>query len=99
MFCIIQTTTSSEENAKELAGLIIRKKLAKCAHITPIQSIYEWKNEIQSEAEWVIQLKSKSTDFEEVEKVLTAQHPYDVPEIITIPITNGSEAYLKWLNS
>ncbi len=98
-FIQVVTTTDTEEAAKQLAGAVVEKRLAACAQlIGPITSVYWWKGEIQENQEWLVVLKSSRALFGDLQAAVTALHPYDVPEILAIPIADGDQTYLDWLN-
>jgi len=97
-YSLITTTTSDKESAKAIAHLLIEKKLAACAQIFPIESIYTWKGKIYDENEILLFIKSKPELFDKIKTAIKENHKYEVPEIIQIPITNGLPEYLKWID-
>ncbi|NIM17255.1 MAG: divalent cation tolerance protein CutA [Candidatus Aminicenantes bacterium] len=95
----ITTTTDSKELAQKIAETLVEKKLAACAQISgPITSIYEWKGKVENEEEWYCVIKTRKNLYQEVEENIKALHPYEVPEIIALPIVEGNKAYLAWIN-
>ncbi len=97
-FIIIFTTTDSKEDAKRIAKHLVEKRLAGCVQITgPIQSTYRWEDSIEISEEWLCSIKSKKGLFEDLESAIKEIHPYDVPEIVALPIVAGSDDYLTWL--
>ena len=94
----IFTTTKKKEDAEKIARTLVEKRLAGCIQILPITSIYRWRG-IEREEEWLCLIKSKKTLYEELEKTIKEIHPYEIPEIIAVPIIAGSDDYLKWLNN
>lgn len=91
-------TTASAEEATRIAETLVNKKLAACVQILPqIQSIYVWKSEVQREREILSLAKTTRANFATLEREVRAMHSYETPEIIALPITEGSEPYLKWL--
>ncbi len=97
-FIQIVTTTDSKELATQIAGNLVEKKLAACGQVSgPITSIYEWKGKIENEEEWYCVIKTRKSLYQEVEESIKAQHPYEVPEIIAIPIQEGNKDYLDWI--
>ena len=94
----IFTTTKKKEDAEKIARMLVEKRLAGCIQILPITSIYRWRG-IEREEEWLCLIKSKKTLYEELEKTIKEIHPYEIPEIIAVPIIAGSDDYLKWLNN
>ena len=98
-YCVINCTTANTENAKEIARHLIKKKLAACCNIIPsITSVYEWRNELCCDEECLMVIKTKTSLFKEIETEIKKLHKYDTPEIICLPITNGSNEYLSWVN-
>lgn len=97
-FQILFCTCPNHETAELLANDLVNKHLAACVSILPgLTSIYHWQGQIESAQEHLLIIKSTETNYLAIEKTLTALHPYEVPEIITIPITQGLPAYLNWL--
>ena len=97
-FIQITTTTDSRELAAQIAENLVEKKLAACVQISgPITSIYEWKNKIEHEEEWYCVIKTRRGLYREVEESIKTLHSYEVPEIIALPILEGSRAYLDWI--
>jgi periplasmic divalent cation tolerance protein len=97
-FIEVRTTTSTKEDAESIAGPLVENKLAACVQIIgPITSIYRWKGEIEEEEEFVLLIKTRSTMFPDVRMMIEEEHPYDVPEIISVPITGSSGPYLDWM--
>ena len=96
----IFTTIEKKEDAEKIAKSLIEKRLASCIQIVgPISSIYWWKNKIETSQEWLCIIKSKKNLYEEIEKSIKEVHPYEIPEIIAMPIISGSKDYLKWLDN
>ena len=99
-FAIILTTASAAEEGRSIANTLVEKKLAACVNIIPkIYSVYRWEGQIQSETEVLLLIKTTKDLEAEVYREVQAVHSYDTPELITLPITNGSETYLDWLNA
>jgi len=94
----ITTTTDSRELAQKIAETLVEKKVAACAQISgPITSIYEWKGKIENEEEWYCVIKTRQNLYPQVEEKIKELHPYEVPEIIALPIVEGNKAYLAWI--
>ncbi len=94
----IVTTVDKKEDAERIAGVLVEKRLAACVQILgPIISTYRWKGKIETSEEWLIQIKSGRALYGEVEEAIMELHPYDVPEIIAVPIVEGNRDYLKWM--
>ena len=98
-YCIINCTTKNKEEAIYIAKSLVERKLIACCNIVPsITSVYEWKNDLCCDEECLMVMKTKTELFNEVEIAIKELHTYDTPEIICIPISNGSSEYLSWVN-
>ena len=98
-YCIINCTTRNKEEAIYIAKSLVERKLIACCNIIPsITSVYEWDNELCCDEECLMVMKTKTELFNEVEIAIKELHTYDTPEIICIPINNGSREYLSWVN-
>lgn len=97
-YCLILTTTDSQSTADQLASHLVKEKLAACVQVMPITSFYTWQGDFNKDAEWLLLVKTKTSRYSDVEKALLTHHPYDTPEIIQIPITQGSQPYLGWID-
>ena len=95
---MVLTTVDKEEKADEIAKSLLEKKLAACIQIFPIKSHYKWKGKIENSKEFLCLIKTKKSKYKQVEKEIKLVHNYETPEIISIPITNGSKGYLDWLS-
>ena len=96
MGLVMTTFPDSAAAAKVLDGLL-ENRLAACVQTMPIQSAYRWKGTVQKEAETRMLIKTRVALYPEVEAYIRTHHPYEVPEIILLPITTGSEKYLSWI--
>ena len=96
-YTIITTTYPDKDTAKRTAKLLVERRLAACVQLLPIQSIYSWQGEICDENEVMLLIKSRADLFDKVAEFIKQNHSFDVPELVQIPITNGSAAYLEWI--
>ena len=95
---LVLTTFPDIDTAQRLAEELVKAKLAACVNIVPAgQSIYMWEGKICKETEHIAVIKTTDTCYAELEIYIKAQHPYELPEIISTPITGGSKNYLDWL--
>lgn len=95
---IVMSTIDNEQAARELAAGVVRARLGACAQIVgPITSVFRWEGEVQTEAEWRLEVKTTSDRVAALTTYLDEEHGYDVPEIVVLPIDGGSAAYLSWL--
>lgn len=97
-FGVVLVTAGSEAEAEKIARSLVENKLAACASLSPIRSIYSWQGEIRSDSEWQLVIKTDLAKFEDLKTKIQELHSYEVPEIIAIPIVAGSKAYLDWLS-
>ena len=98
-YIIVMITAPNQESAKEIASALVEQKLAACVNIiTPVHSIYRWEGHINDEPEVLLLVKTRAEIFEaKVVPAVIEVHPYDVPEIIALPILMGSSRYLDWI--
>jgi len=95
---VVLVTCGSEEDALKIAHSLVEEHLAACATIvSPVRSIYRWEGKIWDEKEWLLIIKTQKERFKELEKKVKSLHSYSVPEIIGLPIVEGSAPYLKWV--
>ena len=95
---VILTTCASEEEAVKIANVLVEQRLAACINIvSPVRSIYRWEGKIWDEKEWLLIIKTGRERFEALESKIKSLHSYSVPEIICLPVVEGSLAYLEWL--
>lgn len=99
-FIQVTTTTGKREDAERIARALVETRLAACVQIAgPIASIYRWKGKIETAGEWLCLIKSRQENFRAVERMIRSLHPYETPEIVAVPLTDGSRDYLDWLRS
>ena len=99
-FEIVLCTCPDKNTAKKLAHLLVSKNLAACVNILPgITSIYSWEEQIESVQEHLLLIKSSKNNYQTIETTLFKHHPYEVPEIIAVPIERGLPEYLDWIDS
>ena len=92
-------TASSLVEAENIAENLVSKRLAACVNILPnIKSFYWWEDKLWKDDELMLVAKIKTDNFNDLEKTLQKIHSYDVPEIILLPIEDGSNSYLDWMN-
>ena len=97
-YSVVMTTISSEEEARRLARTLVESRLAACVSIIPdVSSVYNWKGELQEDREWMLLIKTRSDLTSEIQSHFGKHHPYEVPEFVVLPITEGSTAYLQWM--
>ena len=99
-FIIIHVSFPKNFDSLNLCKQLIESKLAICIHKSnEITSFYEWDNHFESSCEYVLQIKTKKTHFSDIERLISADHPYDVPEFFSIRIDDLSQSYRHWAES
>ncbi len=97
-FVQITTTTGDAATAERIAVDLVARCLVACAQIQgPVRSTYRWEGKVESSEEWVVVLKTVGEHLVAIEEAILQVHPYDVPELIVVPIIGGSDAYLNWV--
>ena len=97
-FALVLVTTGSQEEAERMARALVDSRMAACVNIVPgLRSVYRWEGKIWDEGEFLLLIKTQMALFRQVEGTIKEIHSYEVPEIIAIPIIQGSETYLNWL--
>jgi periplasmic divalent cation tolerance protein len=97
---IVLITVPSAEVGQTVADALLAQRLAACVNIVPaIRSLYLWQGQVADDQESLLIVKSRAALFEQLAAVVRAVHPYEVPEIIALPIVLGSPTYLQWLDN
>jgi periplasmic divalent cation tolerance protein len=97
-FIQVLTTTQKQADAEKIAAALIERRLAGCVQIIgPITSTYRWKGRVEITKEWLCVIKSAKNLYRDLEQTIHEIHPYEIPEIVAMPILAGSKDYLKWL--
>jgi periplasmic divalent cation tolerance protein len=97
---LVMTNLPDRERAMELARSLIGKRLAACVSIlNGCTSIYRWRDQLQDDVEVPLLIKTCSSRLAALQEEILAVHPYELPEIIALPIDQGHEPYLAWLRS
>ncbi|MCG3656410.1 divalent-cation tolerance protein CutA [Aliarcobacter butzleri] len=94
---IIQTTCSSEEEAQNIAKILMEEKFAACVQLSQIKSFYNWDNQFCSDKETLLNIKTRKKHFKKIKSKIKELHSYDVPEIIQLDISKSSKKYLKFI--
>ncbi len=98
-FITIFCTVPDEKTAELISHTLVQEKLAACCNIIRnIRSVYFWESQIYDESEMLIIIKTRSDAFQQIEKRVGELHPYEVPELISLPIMKGNKTYLKWVD-
>ena len=93
-------TAPSKQEAEKIAQHLLKEKLIACANIIgPVSSLFHWSGKTEKAGEYLILLKSRRDLFEKLSEAVKALHSYEVPEILALPVVDGSKAYLDWMES
>lgn len=96
--CLVLTTAGSTDEAKKIAHALVERRLAACVNIVPrIESVYRWKEQVETAEEWLLVIKTRSSNFESVRDAIEELHSYELPECIMLEVAEGDKAYLEWL--
>jgi periplasmic divalent cation tolerance protein len=96
----VVTTAGSEEEAERLSEALVERRLAACVQVVgPISSRYRWRGKVEHEREWQCLAKTEAAAYPQVEAAIRELHSYDEPEIIALPIAQGSDGYLRWIST
>jgi periplasmic divalent cation tolerance protein len=97
-YCQVSTTIDSPEQAAALARSAVEARAAACGQVIgPINSVYWWEGKVDSAQEWLVLFKTTAEHCEGLIEHIRTHHSYDVPEVISTPITRGNPAYLAWV--
>lgn len=97
---VVLTTCEAEEHAQSLARHLIEHRLAACVNILPgARSVYRWQDKVEEAAEFLLIVKSRRDLFAKLREAIVQLHSYEIPEVIALPVVDGSDAYLGWLDS
>jgi periplasmic divalent cation tolerance protein len=97
-FIVVLVTTANKEEAEKISQALLEEKLIACANIiSPVSSFFFWSGKIDKAEECLVVMKSRLDLFVELEERLKGLHSYEVPEVLALPIVEGSKAYLSWM--
>lgn len=95
---VVLSTCDSEEQAARLARHLVEQRLAACVNILPnVRSFYRWHEKVEDSSEWMLVIKSRRDLFRDLRAEIEKLHSYEVPEMIALPVVDGAEAYLGWI--
>jgi periplasmic divalent cation tolerance protein len=95
---LVLTNVPERAAAERLADLLVEQRLAACVNIlAPCRSVYRWKDAVQHDEEHPMLMKTTAERYPALEQALRAAHPYELPEIIAVPVERGLPAYLEWV--
>jgi periplasmic divalent cation tolerance protein len=98
-FRVVLVTCGTLSEARRIARSVVERRLAACVNISrsTVESVYRWKNKIETAREYLLIIKTSAARSKELEGLIKHLHGYDVPEFIVLPIVAGSAAYLEWV--
>jgi periplasmic divalent cation tolerance protein len=98
-YLIIFVTTPTVEEGRKIAQILVGRKLAACVNILPeVTSIYTWQGEVCEDGEVLMIIKTRADLFDALSATVAEEHPYEVPEVIALPLTTGAVSYLNWID-
>ena len=98
VYSLIVTTYADRASAREIANVLIANRLAASVQMLPVESVYIWQSKVCDRNEIVLFIRTKATMFDKITETIKKKHPYEVPEIIQLPIINGLPDYLQWID-
>jgi periplasmic divalent cation tolerance protein len=97
---VVLSTCGSPEEAEKIARELVSQRLAACVSIVPgVRSLYQWKGAVEDSQETLLLIKSTRELFPRLKTELSRLHSYEVPEIIALPVVDGAEPYLAWMDA
>jgi periplasmic divalent cation tolerance protein len=97
---VVFSTCATPEDAEKIARHLVEARVAACVNILPgARSVYRWQGKVEDAAEYVLLVKSSRGLFHALRDEIQKIHPYEVPEIVALPVVDGSDAYLRWIGS
>jgi len=94
---LVLTTVEGEEDAERLASSLLNEKLAACVSLFPVKSFYWWEGEIEASREFLLIIKTVDELVDRLVSYLSEIHPYEVPEVVVLPVERVGEPYERWL--
>ncbi|MCB1741756.1 MAG: divalent-cation tolerance protein CutA [Gammaproteobacteria bacterium] len=95
---LVLTTCADQAQARSLAASLVESGIAACVQMQSVQSVYRWAGAIQTDPEVALSIKTRRDALPRLEQHFEHQHPYEVPELVVLPIIGGSQNYLGWID-
>lgn len=96
---VVLCSIGSAEDAERLARELVERRLAACVNVLPgAVSFYRWKGRVERDEERLLVIKTSAAGFEELRAAIVALHPYELPEVVALPVSAGHAPYLAWLH-
>ena len=97
---LVMTTMPDRASADALARALVEARLAACVNIgASVDSLYHWRGQIETATEVPVLIKTRRERYQELESAIRARHPYELPEIIAVPISDGLPPYIQWITA
>jgi periplasmic divalent cation tolerance protein len=97
---VVLSTVGKAEDAERIGRALVERGLAACVNVLPaVTSIYRWKGKLEREEERLLLIKTRADRFAALRDALVALHPYEVPEVLALPVADGHAPYLQWLDA
>ena len=97
-YAVALTTCANEDDAKKIIASLLEKKLAACIQTCQVNSFYHWNDSLCNDKEILLLIKCKYELFDSIKNDILKNHPYELPEIILLPVSDGYEKYLNWID-
>ena len=95
---VVYCTCPDEASGQKIADHLVGERLAACVNLIPgLRSTYRWKGEVQHDAECLLLVKTRQSRLAAMQEAIRASHPYELPEVIAVPVVAGSKEYLRWV--
>jgi len=96
---IVLCSCPDQENASRIASYLVENRLAACVNISAqVKSVYRWQGEIETADECMLFIKTSISSYDELEMAILSIHPYELPEVVAVPVERGLQNYLGWIN-
>ncbi len=98
-YLLVLCTCPDEATARHLAAVLVEDRLAACVNILPgLTSVYRWRGRTETASEWLLLVKTHGERYPSLERQLRKHHPYELPEIVAVSMSNGLPDYLRWIS-
>jgi periplasmic divalent cation tolerance protein len=95
---IVMTNLPNAQAAEAIASILVKSRLAACVNLLPaVQSVYRWQGKVERATEVTLLIKTTQRHYAALEAAIRAAHPYELPEVIALPVTTGLPSYLQWV--
>lgn len=99
LYTLVISTCPDAETAKKIAKVLVESRCAACVNILGgIRSVYQWKGQVEIDDEHLLIIKTRIEEYHTVERSIVEHHPYEVPEVVRVPIEEGLSGYLRWID-